>query len=154
MLPEHGRNGRTGRLEPASATPPECATRRSRPGHGSTVADLDHFFRELIDGRVVDRKSLAQMQRTGPVRVLDGGRNARLRVRPDADRGSGAAACTGGHEGTVRGAGTTSRTSADGRRQMTLAVNLVRWNKPDASGKPQPRAIDGALAALHQPALG
>ncbi|MFI7321691.1 serine hydrolase domain-containing protein [Streptomyces venezuelae] len=119
----------------------------------STVADLNHFFRELLAGRVVDRKSLAQMQRTGPVRALDGGRTLDYGLgltRTEAPGGR----VYWGHEGTVWGAGTTSQTSADGRRQMTLAVNLMRWNKPDASGKPQPHAIDGALAALYQLALG
>ncbi|WP_223833010.1 serine hydrolase domain-containing protein [Streptomyces venezuelae] len=119
----------------------------------STVADLNHFFRELLDGRVVDRESLAQMQRTGPVRALDGSKKLDYGLgltRTEAPGGR----VYWGHEGTVWGAGTTSQTSADGRRQMTLALNLMRWNRPDASGRLQPHAIDGALAALHQLALG
>ncbi|MGW6533394.1 hypothetical protein [Streptomyces venezuelae] len=93
------------------------------------------------------------MRRTGRVRALDGSKTLDYGLGPTRIEGPGGRVYRG-HEGTVRGAGTTSLTSADGRRQMTFAVNLMRWNKPDASGKPQPRAIDGALAALHQPALG
>ena len=45
-------------------------------------------------------------------------------------------------------------TRADGKRQMSVAVNLIRWNKLDSSGKPQPHPIDDALAALYQLAMG
>ncbi len=41
-------------------------------------------------------------------------------------------------------------TRADGKRQMSVAVNLMRWNKLDFSGKPQHHPIDDALPALYQ----
>jgi D-alanyl-D-alanine carboxypeptidase len=44
-------------------------------------------------------------------------------------------------------------TRADGRRQMSVAINLQRWNRLDASGKPQPHPIDDALAALYRVAM-
>ena len=44
-------------------------------------------------------------------------------------------------------------TRADGKRQMSIAVNLQRWNKLDSSGKPQHHPIDDALPALHQLAM-
>jgi D-alanyl-D-alanine carboxypeptidase len=44
-------------------------------------------------------------------------------------------------------------TSADGKRQMSIAVNLQRWNRLDSSGEPQPHPIDDALAALYQLAM-
>lgn len=43
---------------------------------------------------------------------------------------------------------------ADGKRQMSVAVNLMRWNKLDSLGKPQHHPIDDALAALYQLATG
>ncbi|MYR45934.1 hypothetical protein GTW67_28785 [Streptomyces sp. SID5910] len=37
------------------------------------------------------------------------------------------------------GARAVSMTRADGRRQMSVAVNLQRWNRLDASGRPEPQ---------------
>ncbi|GAA4892114.1 hypothetical protein GCM10023237_07740 [Streptomyces coeruleoprunus] len=42
---------------------------------------------------------------------------------------------------------------ADGKRQMSVAVNLQRWNRLDSSGKPQPHPIDDALATFHRLAM-
>jgi len=58
-----------------------------------------------------------------------------------------------GHDGTVWGAGTMSMTRADGKRQMSVAVNLIRWNKLDSSGKPQHHPMDDALPALYRLAM-
>ena len=55
-----------------------------------------------------------------------------------------------GHDGTVWGAGAISMTRADGKRQMSVMVNLMRWNKLDPSGKPQHHPIDDALSAFYQ----
>lgn len=46
-----------------------------------------------------------------------------------------------------------SLTRADGKRQMSVAMNLVRWNKLDSSGKPQHHPIDDALSTLYQQAM-
>jgi D-alanyl-D-alanine carboxypeptidase len=46
-----------------------------------------------------------------------------------------------------------SMTRADGKRQMSIAVNLQRWNRLDSSGKPQPHPIDDALATLYRVAM-
>ena len=56
-------------------------------------------------------------------------------------------------DGTVWGAGAMSMTSADGGRQMSVGVNLMRWNTLDSSGKPQHHPIDDALPALYQLAM-
>lgn len=58
-----------------------------------------------------------------------------------------------GHGGTVWGGGTTAMIRAAGRRRMTVAVNLQRWNRLDSSGRPQPHAVDDALAAFVRSAL-
>ncbi len=117
----------------------------------STVADLDRFFAMLLAGEIVDRSSLAQMQRTVPVisqegKIID----YRLGLHRKEVPGSGT---FWGHDGSVWGAGAISMTSADGRRQMSIAVNLQRWTRLDSSGKPQPHPIDDALAALYQVAM-
>jgi D-alanyl-D-alanine carboxypeptidase len=47
-----------------------------------------------------------------------------------------------------------SRTRADGMRQMSVAMNLARWNRLDPSGKPRHHPIDDALSAFYRQALG
>ncbi|GAB2934707.1 serine hydrolase domain-containing protein [Streptomyces heilongjiangensis] len=117
----------------------------------STVTDLNRFYGMLLAGKIVSPSSLAQMQRTVPVvsqegRTIDYG----LGLHPmDAPGRS----TFWGHGGTVWGAGTLAMTRADGRRQMSIAVNLQRWNRLDATGRPQPHPIDDALAALYRAAM-
>ncbi|EPJ36440.1 putative D-alanyl-D-alanine carboxypeptidase [Streptomyces afghaniensis 772] len=117
----------------------------------STVADLNRFFRMLLAGEIVSPSSLEQMQRTVPVvsqegKTIDYG----LGLHPMEAPGQGT---FWGHGGTVWGAGTLAMIRADGKRQMSVAVNLQRWNRLDSSGRPQPHPIDDALAALHRVAM-
>ncbi|MFF0559883.1 serine hydrolase domain-containing protein [Streptomyces sp. NPDC004266] len=116
----------------------------------STMEDLNRFYALLLDGRIVSRSSLAEMQRTVPTRALDG---SLIQYGLGLHRVDTPCGTFWGHDGTVWGAGTMSLTRADGGRQMSVAVNLVRWNRPDASGKPQPHPIDGALKTLYQRAM-
>ncbi|MFJ7961458.1 serine hydrolase domain-containing protein [Streptomyces sp. NPDC096319] len=116
----------------------------------STMEDLNRFYRLLLDGRIVGRSSLAEMQRTIPVRALDG---SMIQYGLGLHRVEAPCGTFWGHDGTVWGAGTMSLTRADGGRQMSVAVNLIRWNRPDASGKPQPHPIDGALKELYGRAM-
>ena len=118
----------------------------------STVADLNRFYGMLLAGEIVDRSSLAQMRRTVPVisqegKTIDYG----LGLHPMEIPGGGT---FWGHGGTVWGAGAMSMTRADGRRQLSIAINLQRWNRLDSSGRPQPHPIDDALAALYRAAMG
>lgn len=46
-----------------------------------------------------------------------------------------------------------SLTRADGKRQTSVAINLMRWNKLDSSGEPQHHPIDDALSTLYQQAM-
>ncbi|MFI6044136.1 serine hydrolase domain-containing protein [Nocardia sp. NPDC051321] len=117
----------------------------------STVADLNRCYRLLLAGEIVSRSSLAQMQSTVPVIAFDG---------KTLDYGLGLHRLTvpgrgicWGHDGSVWGGGAMSMISADGTRQMSIAVNLQRWNRLDADGRPQPHPIDGALQAFIQLAL-
>ena len=117
----------------------------------STVADLNRFFGMLLAGEIVDRSSLAQMQSTVPVISQEGkkieyGLGLHRREVP----GCGT---FWGHDGSVWGGGAMSMASADGKRQMSVAVNLQRWNELDSSGKPRPHAIDDALTALYELAM-
>ncbi|MFJ8018174.1 serine hydrolase domain-containing protein [Streptomyces sp. NPDC096339] len=117
----------------------------------STVTDLNRFFGMLMAGEIVSPSSLAQMQRTVPVvsqelKTIDYG----LGLHPMKAPGQGT---FWGNGGTVWGGGALSMIRADGKRQMTVAVNLQRWNRFDSSGKPQPHPIDDALAALYRVAM-
>jgi D-alanyl-D-alanine carboxypeptidase len=117
----------------------------------STVADLNRFFGRLLAGEIVNQSSLAQMQRTVPVISQEGNKidyGLGLHRREVPGHGT-----FWGHDGSVWGAGAISMTSADGKRQMSIAVNLQRWNRLDSSGRPQPHPIDDALAALYQTAM-
>ncbi|MEV4636917.1 serine hydrolase domain-containing protein [Actinoplanes sp. NPDC049548] len=117
----------------------------------STVGDMNRFYGMLLGGRIVSRSSLEQMQRTVPVisqtgEVVEYGLG--LHRFTVADCGT-----FWGHDGTVWGAQTLSMTSEDGKRQMSIAMNLVRWNELDASGRPQPHPIDDALLAFQREAV-
>lgn len=117
----------------------------------STVDDLEIFFGKLLDGKIVDRSSLVQMQHTVPVISLEGQElEYGLGLHKVAIPGCGTA---WGNIGTVWGAGATSLTSADGKRQLSVAVNFMRWNTLDAAGKPQHHPIDDALSILRQRAM-
>jgi D-alanyl-D-alanine carboxypeptidase len=124
---------------------------RTGAGLVSTVADLNRFYRKLLGGEIVNRSSLAQMQRTVPVIALDGQQiEYGLGLHKVGVPGCGV---FWGHDGTAWGALTVSLTRADGERQMSIAMNLARWNKVDSSGKPQHHPIDDALSALQRQAM-
>jgi len=117
----------------------------------STVADLNRFYGLLLSGEIVGRSSLEQIQRTGPVisfegKTIDYGLGLHRMEIP----GHGT---FWGHDGSVWGGGTMSWISADGRRQLSLAVNLQRWNRLDTKGIPQPHPIDAALQTFTHSAL-
>jgi D-alanyl-D-alanine carboxypeptidase len=117
----------------------------------STVADLNRFYAMLLAGEIINRSSLAQMQRTVPVISFEGKKiDYGLGLHRVEVPGHGT---FWGHDGTVWGAGAISMIHADGKRQMSVAVNLMRWNKLDASGRPQHHPLDDALPALYQLAM-
>ncbi|MGA4982895.1 hypothetical protein ACPB9I_12645 [Streptomyces cellulosae] len=55
-----------------------------------------------------------------------------------------------GYGGTVWGGGTPAMARAGGGRPWCVAVSLQHWNEIDASGRPQPHAVDAAPAACHR----
>jgi D-alanyl-D-alanine carboxypeptidase len=114
-------------------------------GMVSTVADLSTFFAALLDGAVVERSTLEQMQRTVPVIALDGSTiEYGLGLHRHPIPGCGV---FWGHDGTVWGALAESWISEDGARQLSVTMNLARWGKAGA------HPIDAALENLHQQAL-
>ncbi|MFF1379258.1 serine hydrolase domain-containing protein [Streptomyces sp. NPDC058308] len=117
----------------------------------STVTDLNQFFRALLAGKIVSATSLAQMQHTVPV-VSQEGKTIDYGLGLHPMQGPGQAIFWG-HGGTVWGGGALAMIRADGRRQMSVAVNLQRWNRLDSAGRPQPHPIDDALAALFRVAM-
>ncbi|WP_434098071.1 serine hydrolase domain-containing protein [Streptomyces sparsogenes] len=117
----------------------------------STTEDLNRFFRKLLAGEIVGKSSLAEMQRTIPVRALDGTTiHYGLGLHKVDAPGCGT---FWGHDGTAWGAGTLSLTRADGKRQMSVAINLTRWKAADSSGDPRHPSIDEALETLYRQAM-
>jgi D-alanyl-D-alanine carboxypeptidase len=117
----------------------------------STVADLNRFYRLLLAGEIVSKASLAEMQRTVPVISQEGKQiTYGLGLHKVEVPGHGT---FWGHDGSVWGGGAMSMSQDDGKRQMSVAVNLIRWNKLNSSGKPQRHPIDDALAALYHLAM-
>jgi D-alanyl-D-alanine carboxypeptidase len=117
----------------------------------STVADLNRFYRLLLAGEIVNRSSLEQMQRTVPVISFEG---KRIEYGLGLHRMEIPGGATfWGHDGTTWGAGAMCMIRADRKRQMCVAVNLMRWNKLDHAGRPQHHPIDDALSALYRLAL-
>lgn len=117
----------------------------------STMTDVSRFYAHLLAGRIVEPSSVEQMKQTVPVTAQNG---QLIHYGLGLHRVETDAGTYWGSDGTVWGAYTLSLTRDDGRRQMTLGTNLVRWNRPDGSGKPQPHAIDAALSAFQQLATG
>ncbi|MEU8616622.1 serine hydrolase domain-containing protein [Streptomyces sp. NPDC048623] len=110
----------------------------------STMEDLNRFYARLLGGRIIGPAALAEMQRTVPVIALDGSTiSYGLGLLKVEVPGCGT---FWGNEGTVWGAGTVSMTRADGRRQASIAINLMRWSRPST--------IDDALARLRLRAVG
>jgi D-alanyl-D-alanine carboxypeptidase len=50
-----------------------------------------------------------------------------------------------GHDGAVFGMGTITLSSPDGRRQLSLGINLMKYERLDQNGNPLPSPITAAL---------
>ncbi|MDR6506107.1 serine hydrolase [Arthrobacter oryzae] len=104
----------------------------------STVSDLNAFFDALLDGRLVRRERVAEMQ--GPVHAEYG-----LGLFQWNDR------CTNGfyygYVGDVPGYGTVAMASADGSRRLALAVAYPQRPFPE---DPAVQGANGILAGMTQ----
>lgn len=103
----------------------------------STTDDLNRFYRALLGGKLIGKASLDEMTRTVPVSGFDYGLGIYSLELPCGR--------FWGHDGAVFGAGMTALSSRDGKRQVALAQNLMKYQSLDDNGYPQPHAIDDAL---------
>jgi D-alanyl-D-alanine carboxypeptidase len=121
--------------------------------HGmvSTTADLNRFYRSLLDGTLLDAARLAQAQQTVPVneeveQVWPGGRyGLGLRARP--------LSCGGvywGHSGGVTGYITEGGVTPDGRRSVVVSMSSALADSLDSAIRQQQaadRLVDNALCS-------
>ncbi|MFI7441887.1 serine hydrolase domain-containing protein [Nonomuraea indica] len=117
----------------------------------STMEDLNLFYSRLLHGKIIKPSSLAQMQRANAA-ISQSGQKISYGLGLHELKIPGCGTFWGNH-GTVWGAETLSWIRADGKRQMSVTMNLTRWNKIDSSGKPQPHPIDDALSTFTRQAL-
>ncbi|MFB4294432.1 serine hydrolase domain-containing protein [Nonomuraea sp. ATR24] len=91
----------------------------------STMDDLNQFYRALLGGRLLGAEQLAEMKRTVPVAVGGGAFAYGLGIYP-ADLPCGR---FWGHDGAVFGSITQSLTSEDGKRQVSIGLNLAKYQR-------------------------
>lgn len=111
----------------------------------STMDDLNRFYRRLLTGGLIGKDALAQMQRTVPVTDADG--NVLMNYGLGLYSLGLPCGTFWGHDGAVFGAGTQTLSSAGGARQVSVALNLMKYQELDANGVPVPHPIDNALGA-------
>ncbi|MGW6565791.1 serine hydrolase domain-containing protein [Streptomyces sp. NPDC054975] len=129
----------------------------------STTSDLNEFYRRLLDGRLLDAAQLREMKTTVPAYKTEPGEEALMRY------GLGiytlkmpSGGWYWGHDGAVFGAGTWALSTEDGRRQVAIGYNLMKYQRFDEQGRPLPDPItealyahvDGALAGTTAPSRG
>ncbi|MEU1849448.1 hypothetical protein ABZ499_09245 [Streptomyces sp. NPDC019990] len=105
----------------------------------STTDDLNRFYRALLGGTLIGEACLDEMTRPVPVNDLAYGLGI-YSVELPCGRFRG-------HEGAVFGAGVTTPSSRDGKRQVALARNLMKDRRLDDNRRPQAHPIDCALYA-------
>lgn len=111
----------------------------------STMDDLNRFYRRLLTGGLIGKNALAQMKRTVPVKDADG--NVLMNYGLGLYALDLPCGTFWGHDGAVFGAGTQSLSSAGGARQISVALNLMKYQQLNANGTPVPHPIDNALGA-------
>ncbi|MDT9686850.1 serine hydrolase domain-containing protein [Streptomyces sp. P9(2023)] len=129
----------------------------------STTSDLNDFYRQLLSGRLLGAAQLREMKTTVPAYETEPGEEPLMRY------GLGIYTLKmpnggwyWGHDGAVFGAGTWALSSEDGRRQVAIGYNLMKYQRFDEQGKPLPDPItealyahvDGALAGRPTAPLG
>ncbi|MFI8825517.1 serine hydrolase domain-containing protein [Streptomyces sp. NPDC053431] len=120
----------------------------------STTNDLNVFYRKLLGGRLIGPAALRAMKTTVPAYETEPGEEAAMRY------GLGlytlkmpSGGWYWGHDGAVFGAGTWSLATEDGRRQVSVAYNLMKYQRLDEQGRPLPEPITPALYAFVDGAL-
>lgn len=108
----------------------------------STMADLETFYRALLTGKLVDRAGLAEMENTVPEGDGSTGQYGLGIYKVTLPCGD-----FWGHDGAVFGMGTLVISSPNGKRQVDLGWNLMKYERLDANGQIEPNKIDDALNA-------
>ncbi|MEU7014062.1 serine hydrolase domain-containing protein [Streptomyces sp. 2RAF24] len=127
----------------------------------STTDDLNTFYRKLLGGKLLGAAALREMRTTVPGYDTAPGEEALMRYglgiytlrMPSGN-------WYWGHDGAVFGAGTWALSTEDGRRQVSIAYNLMKYQRFDEQGQPLPDLItpalygyvDGALSGAPAPA--
>ncbi|GGV88531.1 hypothetical protein GCM10010228_72850 [Streptomyces massasporeus] len=112
--------------------------------------DMTAYAAERTGGASVRIGALAPLTRPGWVQA---GQHLLAGMGLAVSEANDAGGITGRPGGTVWGGGALAMTRADGGRQMSVAVNLQRRNRLDASGRPQPHSLDDALVTLYREAM-
>ncbi|MBZ4322536.1 serine hydrolase domain-containing protein [Streptomyces huiliensis] len=99
----------------------------------STAHDLNTFFRALSGGRLLPPHLTEEMRRAIPMGKDRAGRSYGLGLETDT-RSCGPTAPVRGHSGSVAGYNTFSFGTADGKRQVTIAMNRNFSKSPAADG--------------------
>ncbi|MEU8764309.1 serine hydrolase domain-containing protein [Streptomyces sp. NPDC048659] len=120
----------------------------------STTDDLNTFYRKLLGGELLRPASLREMKTTVPGYETPPGEEPLMRY------GLGiytlmmpSGGWYWGHDGGVFGAGTWSLSTEDGRRQVSLAYNYMKWQRFDDQGQQLPDPITPAMYAYVDGAL-
>ncbi|MEV3990557.1 serine hydrolase domain-containing protein [Streptomyces sp. NPDC049837] len=121
----------------------------------STVDDLNSFYRQLLGGRLLGPAELNAMKTTVPAHEPPPGGEVTFRYglglytlkMPDGQ-------WYWGHDGGVFGAGTWALSTEDGRRQVALGWNLMKYQRVDEQGQMKPHPIDAAMLRHMTVALG
>ncbi|OLT34013.1 hydrolase [Actinomadura sp. CNU-125] len=108
----------------------------------STMDDLNTFYRKLLTGELIGAEALAEMKDTRPWTDPAGNLIANYGLglySMDLPCGT-----FWGHDGAVFGAGTQSLSTPDGERQVSVAMNLMKYQKIE-NGAIVPHPIDYAM---------
>ncbi|MFF3320545.1 serine hydrolase domain-containing protein [Streptomyces sp. NPDC003035] len=114
----------------------------------STPGDLNDFYRALLSGRLLGAAQLRAMKTTVPAYETQPGEEPLMRY------GLGiytlkmpSGGWYWGHDGGVFGAGTWALSTEDGRRQVAIGYNLMKYQRFDEQGRPLPDPVTEALYA-------
>ncbi|MFE7807031.1 serine hydrolase domain-containing protein [Streptomyces sp. NPDC057430] len=114
----------------------------------STTSDLNDFYRSLLSGRLLGAAELRAMKTTVPAYETPPGEEPLMRyglgIYTLKMRSGG---WYWGHDGGVFGAGTWALSTEDGRRQVAIGYNLMKYQRFDEQGRPLPDPITDALYA-------
>jgi CubicO group peptidase (beta-lactamase class C family) len=109
----------------------------------STMDDLNRFYRALLTGRLLAPAQLAEILTTVPATDAQG--NVLMHYGLGIYAQDLPCGRFWGHDGAVFGMGTIALSSSDGRRQVSLGMNLMHYERYDENGQQLPSPINAAL---------